>query len=129
MKRVTGFGGVFFKAKDHKALCAWYEKHLGIPFGTQNYTAFKWADGNNEAQTAQSVFSIMPNDTTYYAPSESSFMLNFRVDDLDALVVALQAEGIALTEEQQNYPYGKFAWIMDPEGNKIELWEAIDGGF
>jgi predicted enzyme related to lactoylglutathione lyase len=129
MKRVTGFGGVFFKARDHKALCAWYEKHLGIPFGTQNYMAFKWADGNNEAQTAQSVFSIMPDDTTYYAPSQSSFMLNFRVDDLDALVVALQAEGIALTEEPQSYSYGKFAWIMDPEGNKIELWEAIDDGF
>ncbi len=129
MKRVTGFGGLFFKSNNHKALCAWYEKHLGIPFGEQSYTSFVWKDGNNEAQTAQSVFSIMPETSTYFAPSQSSFMLNFRVDDLEALMNALREENVTIVGEMEVHSYGKFAWIADPDGNKIELWEAIDDGF
>ena len=129
MKRVTGFGGLFFKANDHKALCAWYERHLGIPLGAHGYASFIWAEGNNGAQTAQTAFSIMPSNSDYFAPSKGTFMLNFRVHDLDALVAALHTEGVALVCQPETHSYGKFAWLLDPEGNKIKLWESLDGGF
>lgn len=125
-KRVTGIGGIFFKSKDSKALVAWYGKHLGLK--TDDYGAtFWWKDKNgNDCSTQWSPFS---EDTTYFQPSEKQFMQNFRVHDLDTLLVKLKAEGVTIVGETETYDYGKFGWIMDIEGNKIELWEPIDKAF
>ena len=124
MKRVIGIGGVFFKSKDPAALRAWYQKHLGIDSETWG-AVFKWNSEEAKAQgkdfyTAWSPFS---EDTKYYAPSEKPFMINSIVADLVALVEALKNEGIELVGDMQDDEFGKFAWIMDPEGNKLELWE------
>jgi len=127
MQRVTGIGGVFFKAKDVKAMAAWYEKHLGIPFGDQSYYGFQWVNENNQAVPGQTAFSFFKNDTTYFSPSEKPFMINFRVKDLAALLAALKEEGVEIVGEMQDYPgMGKFGWCVDPEGNKVELWEPVD---
>lgn len=125
MKRVTGIGGIFFKAKDPKKLQAWYEKHLGLPATPDGYIVFK-AD---EANPVYTVWSAMGEDTTYYQPSAKPFMINFRVHDLEALLAVLKTEGVEQVGEVQVESYGKFGWIMDPEGNKIELWEPFDQEF
>jgi len=127
MQRVTGIGGVFFKAKDVKAMAAWYEKHLGIPFGDQSYYGFKWVNENNPAVPGTTAFSFFKNDTNYFSPSEKPFMINFRVKDLAALLTALKEEDVEIVGEMQDYPgMGKFGWCVDPEGNKVELWEPVD---
>lgn len=121
--KVTGIGGFFFKAKDPKALMNWYAKHLGV--ATDDYGAtFRWKDFNgNEGTTSWSPF----NETTkYFLPSEKPFMQNFRVDNLELLLHQLTTNGIGRVGEIQHFAYGKFAWIIDPEGNKIELWEPVD---
>ena len=117
MERVTGIGGVFIKAKDPKALCKWYQDHLGIGFEGNTYVSFKWT---NEGS---SVFSFFKEDTKYFDPSTSTVMVNFRVKDLEKLLETLKAEGVTIVGEMMKEDYGKFGWIMDPEGNKIELWE------
>jgi catechol 2,3-dioxygenase-like lactoylglutathione lyase family enzyme len=122
MKRVTGIGGVFFKSDDPDKLYAWYEKHLGLKRNTQTQAVvFPWREpeGGGEGET---VWSIFPKDTKYFEPSQAAFMLNYRVEDLDAMVIALRAAGIRILG-REDYDYGRFAWIMDPEGNRIELWE------
>ena len=125
MEKVTGIGGVFIKAKDVKSLTAWYQKHLGIEFGDNNYVTFKWLNKDPEAP-GNTVFSFFKEDTDYFSPAEKPFMINFRVSDLDALLEQLQKDGVEIAGEKQDYGYGKFGWIMDPEGNKIELWQPID---
>ena len=122
MKRVTGLGGIFFKSDDPEKLYAWYEEHLGLKRESNEGGAFKWRDleDNKEGMT---VWGIFPKSSTYFDPSRSQFMLNFRVDDLDALLAALRAEGVEVDEKIEEYDYGRFGWIMDPEGNRIELWE------
>ena len=127
MQRVTGIGGVFFKAKDTKALAAWYQKHLGIPFGENSYHSFKWLNENNPAVPGQTVFSFFGAGSDYFSPSEKPFMINFRVKDLEALLKVLEEEGVEVVGKAVDYgEYGKFGWCMDPEGNKIELWEPLD---
>ena len=125
MGRVTGIGGIFFKANDPAALQAWYERHLGLkaqPDGSG--IMFFWREGEVEGgEPGMTVWSPFPKDTTYFAPSAAPFMINYRVDDLDALLEALRAEGVTIQEKSEDYEYGRFAWIMDPEGNKVELWE------
>jgi D-3-phosphoglycerate dehydrogenase / 2-oxoglutarate reductase len=125
-KRVTGIGGFFFKAKDSKALVAWYAKHLGLK--TDDYGAtFWWKDtAGSDCSTQWSPFA---NDTNYFAPSRKEFMQNFRVHDLENLLKKLSDESVAIIGEMETYDYGKFGWILDPEGNKIELWEPIDKAF
>jgi predicted enzyme related to lactoylglutathione lyase len=127
MKRVTGIGGIFFKANDSEKLYTWYERHLGVKREADGSGAvFHWrekADENSASEKpGMTVWSVFPKDTKYFEPSTSGFMINYRVEDLDALLAALTSEGIQI-EGRQNYEYGKFAWIMDPEGNRIELWE------
>ena len=124
MKRVIGVGGVFFKSKDPAALRAWYQKHLGIESETWGAT-FNWETPETKAQNKEfsTAWNPFPENTTYYAPSEKPFMINYIVADLKGLVAALKTEGVELVGEMQEEAYGKFAWIMDPEGNKIELWE------
>jgi catechol 2,3-dioxygenase-like lactoylglutathione lyase family enzyme len=118
MQRVTGIGGIFFKARDPEQLYAWYEKHLGFRRNSQTQ-AVVFEAGEQRAQT---LWSLFPHNTKYFAPSPAAFMLNYRVDDLDAVVAALREEGIEILG-REDYDYGRFAWIMDPEGNRIELWE------
>lgn len=124
--RVTGIGGVFFKSQNPKELVAWYGKHLGLK--TDQYgSTFWWKDKEgNDCCTQWSPFAA---DTTYFNPSEKPFMQNFRVQDLDGLLVKLAADGVTIVGQPEAFDYGKFAWILDPEGNKIELWQPNDHVF
>ncbi len=124
MKRVTGIGGIFFKTQDPQALYQWYEKHLGIPRALDGASAtFEWREADDPEGKGMTVWSIFPRDTKYFDPSAAPFMINYRVDDLDALLAALQEEGVKIDPHREDYDYGRFAWIMDPAGNRIELWE------
>lgn len=130
MKRVTGLGGVFFKTADPKKMKEWYGKHLGLP--VDDYGAsFRWIDIDHKEATvpALTAWSPFKDDTTYFSPSEKPFMFNYRVENLVELLRVLKEEGVQIVGEIEEYPYGKFGWIMDPEGNKIELWEPKDEGF
>jgi len=123
MQRVTGLGGLFFKARNPQKLYAWYEKHLGLKREPENGVMFRWREDNDRREPGCTVWSIFPRDTLYFRPSRASFMMNFRVDDLDGLLEALKREGVKIDPRREDYDYGRFAWIMDPEGNRIELWE------
>jgi len=127
MKRVTGIGGIFFQAKDPAALQAWYKKHLGIDVQAWGGTAFTWADADGNPTTGTTVWSIFKAGSDQFAPSKASFMINYRVDDLTALLQALREEGCTVLEKTDDSEYGKFGWVIDPEGNKIELWQPPAG--
>lgn len=126
MKRVTGIGGMFFKSENPDAQKAWYKKHLGIPTDQYGWT-FWWYD--KEGNKCSTQWSPMNQDTAYFSPSKKQFMFNFRVDKLIELLKVLKKEGVTIVGEVEEYSYGKFGWILDPEGNKIELWEPIDAAF
>jgi predicted enzyme related to lactoylglutathione lyase len=127
-KRVTGIGGIFFKTQDTSALKDWYSKHLGI--ATDNYGASFISRQWNKPETSQYLqWSPMQEDTEYFKPSEKQFMINYRVENLVWLVTQLKKEGVTICDEIQTFDYGKFVHILDPEGNKIELWEPIDDVF
>lgn len=124
-KRVTGLGGIFFKCQDPEAIKVWYAKHLG--FNNDAYgTSFEWRHADNSDKKGFSVWSPFKESTTYFEPSKQPFMMNFRVDDLEWLVVELKKEGVVVVDEIEATEYGKFVHVMDPEGNKIELWESHD---
>ena len=122
-KRVTGLGGFFFKTKDPKKIKDWYGKHLGLPVDDYGCT-FKWKD--QEGKDCLTQWSPFKDDTEYFQPSEKQFMMNFRVENLHELLATLKEEGVTVVGEVEEYDYGKFGWILDPEGNKIELWEPVD---
>jgi len=126
MKRVTGIGGIFFKSKDPKALSEWYRKHLGLNVEQWGGVAFQWVTAENPTGTGTTIWNPFKEDTTYFAPGKS-FMVNFRVDDLHALVAALREEGCAVDDKVDESEYGKFGWVQDPEGNRIELWQPPEG--
>ncbi|QIP15419.1 VOC family protein [Spirosoma aureum] len=122
MKRVTGIGGLFFKAEKPDELRNWYGTHLG--FQTDQYGAtFEWRHADDAEQKGYTQWSTFAKDSTYFAPSSKDFMVNFQVENLTELLAVLKAEGVTVIGEIEEYDYGKFGWIMDPEGNKIELWE------
>jgi predicted enzyme related to lactoylglutathione lyase len=123
MKRVIGIGGIFFKAQDPNALRAWYREHLGLEFDDYGGVSFVCPDDADERARAQTIWSLFPSDTKYFEPSSAPFMINYRVENLAALLEQLKSEGVAVDESTQEYDYGKFGWVMDPEGNRIELWE------
>ena len=124
MTRVTGIGGVFFKAKDQKQLSEWYEKHLGLkPDPSGGGVLLRWREIDDPERVGMTVWRLFKDDTKYFDPSRAPFMINYRVDDLDALLETLRAEGVEIDPRRDNHDYGRFAWIMDPEGNRIELWE------
>ncbi len=127
MRRVTGIGGIFFNAKDPVALRAWYKKHLGIDVQDWGGTAFTWADSTGHPMKGTTIWSIGANDSEYFAPSASAFMVNYRVEDLAALLQALRDEGCNVLEKTDDSEYGKFGWVMDLEGNKVELWQPPQG--
>jgi len=126
LKRVTGLGGFFFKCDNPNEIKDWYKNHLGIPTDQYGWT-FWWKDADgNDCSTQWSPFGA---NTQYFNPSEKQFMMNFRVHDLEALLQVLKEEGVTIVGEMETYDYGKFGWILDPEGNKIELWEPVDKAF
>ena len=127
MKRVTGLGGVFFKCKDPERTKRWYSEHLGITSG-RNGALFKWRDPTHPQREHYTVWSPFPGKTRYFAPGRKGFMLNYMVQDIEALMAALRKERVRIVGGIEDYEYGKFAWIMDPEGNKIELWEPAAPG-
>ena len=125
MKRVTGIGGIFFKCKDPDQMKQWYKTHLGLD--TDQYgTTFEWRQADDPNQKGFTQWSPFSEKTKYFDPSAKEFMINYRVENLEALVELLKNEGVVITDEIETFEYGKFVHIMDMEGNKIELWEPID---
>lgn len=122
MPKVTGIGGIFFKTKDPDATKAWYQEHLGIPADEYGWS-WGWRERDKPDEEGQTQWSPFKADTDYFSPSDAPFMVNYRVDDLDGLLAQLKAAGIEQVGEPEEYEYGKFAWIMDPDGVKIELWQ------
>jgi len=125
MKRVTGIGGIFFKARDPAALRAWYQKHLGIDVQDWGGAVFAWSGDDGKPSGGTTVWSV--GNGEYFAPSSAPFMINYRVADLDALLRTLRGEGCQVLERSEDSEYGKFGWVIDPEGNKIELWQPPAG--
>ncbi len=126
MKRVTGIGGIFFKCEDTAKQKSWYQKHLGMEMNDWGGAIFWWRDTNQPEKKCSTSWSTFKNDTNYFDPSKKPFMFNYRVENLEALLKVLKEEGVEQVGEIEEYEYGKFGWIMDPEGNKIELWEPVD---
>ena len=126
--RVTGIGGIFFKAKDPTALKAWYSKNLGIRVGSFG-SNFEWHQGMDSTKKGFTIWAPFKETTQYFLPSEKQFMINYRVEGLDQLLVQQKAAGILPADSLQKTNYGNFIHLMDPEGNKIELWEPNDVEF
>ena len=125
MRKVTGVGGIFFKCKDPAKTTEWYQKHLGLdtnPYGA----TFEWYEGVDSTKKAQTQWTPFPETSKYFEPSSSGFMINYRVENLEALVDELKKEGVTIVDSIESYDYGKFVHILDGEGNKIQLWEPKD---
>jgi predicted enzyme related to lactoylglutathione lyase len=127
MERVTGIGGIFFHARDPVTLRAWYREHLGIDVQDWGGTAFVWAGADGNPVKGSTIWSIDAADSEHFAPSTSPFMINYRVADLATLLQALREEGCEVLGETDDSEYGKFGWAVDPEGNKVELWQPPAG--
>src|SRR6202035_3077345 len=125
-QRVTGLGGVFFKADDPEGMYQWYEKHLGLA-REEGVVLFRWRQAADPPKPGLTVWSLFPRDSKYFDPRRASFMLHLRVADRDGRVAALRAEGVTVDDKREDSEYGRFAWIVDPEGNRIELWEPPEG--
>jgi predicted enzyme related to lactoylglutathione lyase len=125
MKRVTGIGGVFLRCKNPEATKAWYKKHLGINAGPYGAT-FRWRDGEKDGQSGHSAWTVYAEGNGYFGAGARGCMINYRVDDLEALLAVLRDEGVQLDGDMETYDYGKFGWVIDPEGNRVELWEPND---
>jgi predicted enzyme related to lactoylglutathione lyase len=125
MKRVTGIGGVFFKCKDPDSIKTWYKTHLGLDTNEWG-TTFKWRQEADPTQKGSTQWSPFSDKTNYFEPSTKEFMINYRVENLDALVEELRKEGVTILDQIETFEYGKFVHILDVEGNKIELWEPYD---
>lgn len=127
MKRVTGIGGVFFKAKDPAKLHAWYRQHLGIDVQEWGGAAFSWADEQGNPTGGMTIWSVGPESDDTYAPSSAPFRINYRVEDARALAKVLREEGCEVLDNIDESEFGIFAWVIDPEGNKVELWQPPAG--
>ena len=126
MAKVTGIGGVFLKCRgDRAALASWYQKHLGMPLEEWGGAVLKWPDDKAEDQ-GLTVWHLADNDSNWFSPSDSSFMINYRVDNLVEMIAQLTAAGVTVVGGPESHENGKFAWIMDPDGNKVELWEPMN---
>jgi predicted enzyme related to lactoylglutathione lyase len=125
MKKVTGIGGVFFKCKDPDKVKEWYSKHLGLKMD-QYGTSFEWRQGDDPSKYGFTQWSAFSDSTKYFDPSVKEFMINYRVQDLESLVIELKRDGVMLVDSIESFDYGKFVHILDNEGNKIELWEPVD---
>lgn len=128
MQRVTGIGGVFFKAKDPKALGAWYEARLGVKREAWGGSVFRWRQHDAPEQTGATAWNLFKQDSTYFDPSTKPFMVNYIVADLSAMLAQLRAEGVTVDDKVDESEFGKFGWALDPEGNRFELWEPPKDG-
>ena len=126
MERVTGIGGVFFKANDPAALLAWYREHLGIEPAFESGTVFQWGSDTSGDASEYTVWSLFPADSDYFGPPPSPFMLNYRVRDLEAMLAQLRATGVEVDDRVEEMEFGRFGWAVDPEGNRFELWQPAD---
>jgi len=125
MARITGIGGIFFKSRnDNAALAAWYQKHLGLSLESFGGAILRWPDDKADDK-GLTVWHVAAKDSKWFSPSDSSFMINYRVDNLDEMIAQLSAAGVEIVGGPESHENGKFAWIMDPDGNKIELWEPM----
>lgn len=123
MAKITGIGGVFFKSKNDPAkLAAWYQQHLGMQLESFGGAVLRWPDDPAEDK-GLTVWHLADKGSQWFSPSESSFMINYRVDNLGELIAQLRASGVEIVQGPESHENGKFAWIMDPDGNKVELWE------
>lgn len=120
--KVTGIGGIFFRVRDPARMAAWYREHLGICTEDGNADFF-WRNHDRPSEIGRTVWALFPPDTDHFGPSRPAFMINYRVSNLEQLLSQLRRDGITV-EKTEDYDYGRFAWITDPEGNRIELWEA-----
>jgi len=127
MKRVTGIGGIFFYAQDPKALGEWYKRHLGIDVQTWGGAAFDWRDDSGQPTGGTTAWCISAADSNAFAPGSKPFVVNYRVHDLPALLQALRDEGCNVLDKTDDSEFGKFGWVIDPEGNKVELWQPPPG--
>ena len=127
MKRVTGIGGIFFKANDPEQLTAWYQTHLGFMPESANVVTFQWRADDQPMQAGSTVWSPFPSGTTYFGPNAKPFMINYRVANLDRMLAQLRDAGVSVDAEIAELPFGRFGWCFDPEGNRIELWEPAEG--
>lgn len=127
MKRVTGIGGIFFMSSNAAALREWYRRHLGIAVEAWGGTAFRWASDDNPGGAGTTIWSVHDDSSAYFAPSTARFMINYRVDDLHALLAVLRAEGCDVDPKVEESDFGKFGWVMDPDGNRVELWQPPPG--
>ncbi len=126
--KVTGIGGIFFRSKNPQEIREWYGQHLGLavnPYGS----SFEFRNANRPEEINYLQWSPFDENTEYFNPSEKEFMINYRVQNIEGLVKQLREKGITIVDEIETFDYGKFVHIMDPEGNKIELWEPIDSVF
>jgi predicted enzyme related to lactoylglutathione lyase len=123
MAKITGIGGVFFKAADQKKTHKWYAENLGLEIGEYGAN-FAWRDLSHDTKR-YTTWSTFKRDTDYFG--DQDYMINYRVDDLEAILAKFKANGINLVKPMETYEYGKFAWVVDPDGNRIELWEPVDG--
>ena len=125
MARITGIGGVFFKSRnDNAALATWYQKHLGLPLEGFGGAVLRWPDDKAE-DGGLTVWHVAEKESQWFAPSDSPFMINYRVDNLEEMAAQLRAGGVEIISGPESHENGRFAWIMDPEGNKVELWEPM----
>jgi predicted enzyme related to lactoylglutathione lyase len=125
MKKVTGIGGIFFKCQDPNKMKEWYKTHLGFdmdPYGTK----FEWHQGADSTKKGYTLWSPFSDKTKYFEPSSKDFMINYRVENLEALVEELKKEGVTVLDNIETFDYGKFVHVLDIEGNKVELWEPSD---
>ena len=128
MKKVTSVGGVFFKCKNPQAQMEWYQKHLGLVMDKYG-TSFEWRHSDNKEQKGFTAWSPFENETDYFGDAAQQYMINYRVENLDALVEELKKEGVTIVDEPEHFEYGKFVHILDGEGNRIELWEPNDNEY
>ena len=124
MARVTGIGGVFLRARDPKALAAWYAEHLGVALSEYGGATFLWTD-EVPAGTGMTIWNAFPETTEYLGNPSQQVMVNYRVDDMDGLIEKLAGSGVSIDPKRDDSEYGRFAWITDPEGNRLELWQPL----
>jgi catechol 2,3-dioxygenase-like lactoylglutathione lyase family enzyme len=127
MKRVTGIGGIFIKSADPARLRKWYQRHMGIPLESWGGAAFSWAGPHNPDGHGTTVWNLFDAGSNYFEPGRAPFMVNYRVEKLRPLLQALRAEGCQVEDKVDESEFGVFGWVIDPDGNKVELWEPPDG--
>ena len=126
MKRVLGIGGIFIKSKDPKKLSEWYKKHLGVNLTDWGGAVFNWEEQAKASKNGATIWSMFPDDSDYFDPSDQKVMINYVVENAEELAKVLKEEGVELVGELTASPQGKFFWVLDPEGRKVELWEPAE---